>query len=208
MPVPASLLIHLLLIVLFALVSFGRPLAPRMVRPIEVELVTQMEFEDSFEVPPEATVAPLVVPERTQEPDALPPAPADGMTEATQLFANRVLADPQNRQVKEALPSLDSAERIVQLCIIEGLEQLRIAKPGPPPDSISSSAFGQTTLLGLTLDAPDAAYRAARRWYAFHYTCSVEHDFSGVTAYRFAAGDPIPESEWEAHDLIAEDEDE
>lgn len=170
--------------------------------------MTQMEFEDSFEVPPEATVTPLVAPEITKEPDAAPAAPADGMTEATELFANRVLADPQNRQVRETLPLLDNSERIIQLCVIEGLEQLRAAKPGPLPDSISTSAFGQPTLLGLTLDAPDAAYRAGRLWFGLRYTCTVEQDFTGVAAYRFAAGEPVPEAEWEAHDLIAEDEDE
>ena len=92
------------------MIGFGRPLTSRAVRPIEVELVTQMEFEDAFEVPPETTVTPLVAPIVTEEPEAEPPAPADGMTEATQLFANRVLADPQNSQVRETLPLLDHTD--------------------------------------------------------------------------------------------------
>jgi hypothetical protein len=208
LPIPASLLIHLLLLTLLAVIGFGRPLAPRAVRPIEVELVTPMEFEDAFEVPPETTVAPLVAPVLTEEPEAEPPAPADGMTEATELFANRVLADPQNRQVRETLPLLDHTDRVIQLCTIEGLEQLRVAKPGPLPDSIAPAAFGPTTLLGMTLDAPGAAYRAARLWYALRYTCTVERDLTGVTAFRFAVGEAIPGEEWEAHELIAEDEDE
>jgi hypothetical protein len=208
LPIPASLGIHVLLLTLLAVVGFGRPLTPRTVRSIEVELVTQMEFEDAFEVPPEATVVPLVAPVPTEEPEAEPPAPADGMKEATQLFANRVLADPQNRQVRETLPQLDHTDRVIQLCTIEGLEQLRIAKPGTLPDSIAPAAFGPTTLLGLTLDAPAAAYRATRLWYALRYTCTVKADLTGVTAFRFAAGEAIPEKEWDAHELIAEDEDE
>jgi len=203
-----SLAVHGFVLVALAWAMTAHPIIPAPVRTIEVELIDQMEFEDEFEIPPDVAVTPLAVPVPTEEPDAAPPAPADGMTAATELFANRVLSDPQNRQVRETLPQLENTERIIQLCVIEGLEQLRVARPGPLPDSISSAAFAPTLLRGLTLDAPEAAFRAAKRWYGLRFSCTVARDLSGVQGYRFAIGDAIPEQEWEAHDLIPEDEDE
>jgi hypothetical protein len=167
-----------------------------------------MEFEDEFEIPPDVAATPLAVATPAENPEAAPPAPADGMTAATELFANRVLSDPQNRQVRETLPQLENTERIIQLCVIEGLEQLRLARPGSLPDSISSAAFAPPLLRGLTLDASDAAFRLAKRWYRLRFSCTVAPDLGAVAAYRFAIGEAIPEEEWEAHDLIAEDEDE
>ena len=207
--IPASLVLHTAFVVLLALATFGRPL-PRLAAPgaIEVEIITQMECEDEFEIPPDVAVTHLAVNVPVEEPDAAPPAPADGMRQATELFTNRVLADPKNRQVREAMPSLESTERVIQLCNIEGLEQLHVVSPDTLPDSISPAAFAPTVLRGFTLEAPDAAYRAARKWFHLRFTCTVSPDFGGVDAYAFAAGDAVPEPELEAHDLIAEDEDE
>jgi hypothetical protein len=203
-----SLLLHALVLVLLAFVTVGRPIAPRPVRPIEVDIIYQQLFEDAFEVPPEVTEIPLASPEPTTEPDQAAPAPADGMVTATDLFASRILADPANKQVRDTLPQLENTERIIQLCIIEGLEQLQLARPDVLPDSISPHAFTSTILQGLTLDAEGAAFRAKRRWYGLRFVCTVTRDLSVVDTFRYAIGDPIPESDWDAHDLIAEDEDE
>jgi hypothetical protein len=203
------LLLHFAFVVLLFLATIARPL-PRLAQPraIAVEIITEMEYEDAFEVPPEVAITPLAVPTQTAEPDAAPPAPADGMTEATELFASQVLADPRNRQVRETLPFLESAERVIQLCNIEGLEQLHVVSPNALPDSISPAAFAPTIVRGYTLEAPEAAYRAARVWYHLRFACTVRPDFGGVEEYAFAVGTAVPEAEWETHDLLAEDEDE
>jgi hypothetical protein len=203
-----SLALHALVLIALAWITVGRPIAPRPVRPIEVEIIDQQVYEDAFEVPPEVTVTPLAVPIPAEEPEATPAAPADGMTEATELFASRILSDPQNKQVRDALPQLENTERIIQLCVIEGLEQLQLARPGVLPDSIAPHAFAPTTLQGLTLDAQGAAFREQRRWYGLRFACTVTPDVGRVAAYRYAIGEPVPVEEWEAHDLIAEDEDE
>lgn len=203
-----SVVFHVLLLWFLAGATTGRPIQPIPVKAIEVELVDQTEYDDSFEVPPEVASRPLAAPTPAPAPDAVPPAPADGLTVATELYSSRVLSDPQNRQVRETLQQLENTERITQLCVIEGLEQLRVARPGPLPDSIAPSAFAPTLLRGLTLEAPGAAFRAARRWYGLRFTCTVSRDLVAVSAYRFAIGDSVPRQEWEAYDLIAEDEDE
>ena len=204
-----SIALHAVLVLALTFMTLGRPLILAPVRSIEVELIPDMMFEeDAFDLPPDITATPLATPTKTDAPDAVAPAASDQMVEATELFANRVLADPQNREVREALPTLDLSERLIQLCVIEGLEQLNRARPTPFPDSIQAGAFEPTFLSGYTVTAAAGAYRAERRWYRLRFTCTVAPDLSGVQAFQFAMGDPIPEPEWEAHDLIAEDEDE
>lgn len=202
-----SLLLHGVVLVALAWITVGRPIQPRAVRPIEVEIINQLN-DDAFDVPPDITATPLAAPAPTKEPDAAPPAPADGMTAATELFASRILADPQNREVRDTLPQLENTERVIQLCNIEGLEQLHLAWPDVLPDSISSSAYTPVTLQGLTLDAQGAAFRARRKWFGLRFSCTVTPDITAVSGYRYAIGEAIPEADWESHDLIAEDEDE
>lgn len=173
---------------------------------MEVELIDQQFYEDAFDVPPEVTATPLAVPTPVEERDAAPPS--DGLTEATELLTSRVLADPQNRQVKETLPQLENAERIIQLCNIEGLEQLHLARPDLLPDSISPHALATTTLEGLTLSAEGAAFRAERKWYELRFVCTVSPDITTVASYSYAIGELIHVSKWDAYELIAEDEDE
>jgi len=159
-----SVALHALVLLLLGSIITGRPVQPRPQRSIDVELIDQQVYEDSFEIPPDVAVAPLAVAKQTTEPTAAPPQPSDGLTAATELFASRILADPQNQQVRDTLPLLEDTERIVQLCSLEGLEQLHIARPDSQPDSISPSAFAPTTLEGSTLKADGAAFRAAQRW--------------------------------------------
>lgn len=207
--IPASLLVHVAIMSLVALATIGRPLLVLVPpRSIDVEIITELEYKDEFELPPKAATAPLVTPELTEEPDGAQAAPDDGMKHATELFANALLTDPENQQVRDTLPLLEGSERILQLCVLEGLEQLRQETPEPIPDSIAPSAFGATTLRGFTVEALDAAYRASRKWYRLAFNCTVAPDLAGVEAYAFKVGEAIAESEWEAHDLIAEDEDE
>lgn len=201
-----SVLLHALILVALALITIGRPIQPQTVKSIEVEIIDQQLYEDAFEVPPEVAVTPLAAPTPTEEPDAAPPAPSDGMKAATELFASRILADPQNREVRDTLPQLESTERVIQLCNIEGLEQLHLARPDVLPDSISSGAFVPVTLKGLTLDAQGAAFRAAKEWFGLRFSCTVTPDVTAVSDYRYAIGEAVPRAEWESHDLIAQDE--
>ena len=202
--------LHGVLLLALAYLALGRPIILPPLRSIQVEIITPEQYRAATETSPVLSAPPLAEPERPVQRTniARPAEPVDGMTTATNLLANRVLMDPENREVRETLPTLDRTERIIQLCNIEGLEQLRLARPGPLPDSLSPSAFATTIVDGYKLDAPAAAYRAARKWYAVQFTCTVTPDFESVTEFRFAVGDAIPESEWEDHDLLAEDDDE
>ena len=130
------------------------------------------------------------------------------MISATTLYAAGILRDPQNREVRAALPTLSPYERVTQLCNIEALEQVRQTRPTPVPDSMVASAFADTTLKDDTLAAAGAAFRSGHAWYAIRFTCTVGQDLASVIAFQFRVGDPVPESQWDSHGLNAADEDE
>lgn len=178
-------------------------------RPINVELVTAprrtstVPSEPVNPTPPRANAQPDTPP--TQLDPTLSPLTTVG---AGSLRAKAILSDAKNRELRRTLGTLESSERLTQLCNVEGIEQLRQARPRLVPDSISAAAFAETVVRGLTIQAPAAAFRAERKWYRLSFECSVAADYLSVKAYSFRVGDPIPEDQWEAHDLIAEDDDE
>ncbi|OJX15569.1 MAG: hypothetical protein BGO82_09540 [Devosia sp. 67-54] len=111
-------------------------------------------------------------------------------------------------KMKRTLESFAPSERLVQLCNIEGLEQIRRGAPDYDPDTLVTYAMSDPLVAGLTLTAPGAAFRSRRKWYGVAVRCTVAADLESVTGFEFRLGKPIPQSEWEAHNLNAEDSDE
>lgn len=187
---------HVLLILAIALVAFRRA-AEVGPPPIPVEMITPAEFAAATAGPeaervPQTPVGPAVAPAPPAEP---------AMTTATIFFAWQTLRDPANRAVRETLPTLGRSDRIVQLCAIEALEQIHLARPDTVPDALAPYAFAEIIVAGTTLEAPAGAFRSNGQWFRVSLNCSVAADYQGVTAFRFAIGAPIPESEWAAHNL-------
>ena len=201
---------HGLLVLALSYAAIGRPIPTPPVRAIQIEIITADRYQAANKARPLLPEQLLGQPARNapETEGNLADSPADGMTTATNFFARKIIEAPENREVRTTLPTLERSERIIQLCNIEGLEQLRLARPGTLPDSLVAAAFAQTIVTDHTLVAPAGAYRSARKWFAVHYSCAVTPDFESVTAFRFEIGAAIPESEWEDHFLLAEDEDE
>lgn len=198
---------HALAIALLSFLALHRPLAPPPPpKPVEVQLISAAEFEP----PPAPPVAPvLATPPAT--PDAepaetAPPAPASGPIRATQFFSSKILVE--DKEIAQTLPTLGNDERVIQLCNIEALEQIKAVRPDFAPDTLVAYAFGEMNVAGSTLAAPGGAFRTRRKWWNVSLTCTVAPDYSGVTAFEFTLGDEIPEAQWEEHYLTAADEDE
>ena len=208
MTAPLSLAGHgvLLLGVLWTLAPHQPP-APAL-RTVNVDLVTPEEFAAAlapapgpapeFETPVPVPPAPPLAPQ--------PPPPSDGMVEATDFFAAGILADPANLEVRRNFPLLASSEQVVQLCNMEALEQLRLAGRLPVPDALVGYAFDGFSVRGTTLDATGGAFRSGGAWFHLRYRCTVAADVSAVSAFEYAIGDPIPESQWEEHFLNSDDD--
>lgn len=210
---PASLLVHVLALVLLVLVG----LAPRRIEApdpsgIAVDLIGAAQFR-ALTAPAPAPLSTLVLPDATTDPLAAPavpdgprtPAPASapasprGPIRATRFFASDILA--HDRRIAAALTTLGPDERVVQLCNVEALEQIRIAARGTAPDTMVAYAMADMDVRGPTLTADGGAFRSRRTWFAIAFTCTVALDFSHVEAFEFTLGDPIPRDLWEEHFL-------
>ena len=124
---------------------------------------------------------------------------------ATTLYAARLLQRPDMAQVRRGLAGVTPGERLVQLCNIEALEQIRLAAPQYDPDTMVSYAMADPVVSGLMLTALGGAFRSRRLWYGVSFECRAAPRLDGVTSFAFRLGEPIPQSEWEAHNLNAED---
>ena len=198
-----SLCAHALLVALIPLLATSRPIpAPPPPPAVEVQLVSPAELEPI--APPEAPV--LAAPQAEAEPAETAPVPQSGPIEATRFFAGKVLTE--DRKIAAALPTLGNDERIIQLCNIEALEQIKAAEPDFAPDTLVAYAFGDMNVAAGVLTAPGGAFRSRRRWWAISLRCAVAPTYTAVTAFEFTLGDEIPEADWDAHFLTAEDAEE
>jgi hypothetical protein len=209
----ASLAFHL---ALFGLLLLGpdkdkpKPLSPPA---IAVQLMTAAQF------------AALTAPAETPPPPAAPAAPAaaspapspttpaakaapGGTIRATQFFAGSVLAEPESAQVRAAMKTLDASERLVQLCSIEAIEQIRRARPEFEPDTVVAYAMADMVTRDGALIADGGAFRSRREWYEVKFSCVAAADYSAVERFEFSVGQFIPHDQWDAHDLTATESDE
>lgn len=207
-----------LLAALFLLTPLRSFVAPEP-QPISVDLIplTGLDPAPPVEAPaPPELAAPSTdlpatdaVPQRAAP--ASPGAPAlnaDGSFRATRLYAATLLTRPAMASVRRGMTTLASSEKLMQLCNIEALEQIRLAASQYDPDTLVSYAMADPVTSGLMLTAMGGAFRSRRQWYNVSFECVVAPALDGVTAFSFKLGDAIPRSEWEAHYLTAEDEDE
>lgn len=138
----------------------------------------------------------------------VPSQDADGTFHATKLYAATMLNQPDMKSVKRGLTTLASSEKVMQLCNIEALEQIRLAASQYAPDTMVSYAMADPIQTGLMLTAMGGAFRSRRQWYNVSFECVAAPGLDGVTSFSFKLGDAIPKDQWDAHFLNAEDEDE
>ncbi|MFK0639977.1 MULTISPECIES: DUF930 domain-containing protein [unclassified Ochrobactrum] len=131
-----------------------------------------------------------------QKADASKPAtPAKKLTRAREIYSKDALSDPR---VKQALGKLASKDRIIQICGIEALEQVRRHKTGAYPDMLAREG-GSVSATGLTVS--DGAFRSQRRWYAIDFTCKANAETMVIDAFSYNIGRAIPEGEWARRQL-------
>lgn len=203
-----------LLLAMFLLTPLRSFVAPEP-QAISVDIVPLSVIEPApqAEAPPPEAAAPAPEGSPTVAETPSPAAPAagvpsqdaDGTLHATKLYAAAMLTRPDMASVRRGLRTLASSEKVVQLCNIEALEQIRLAAPQYDPDTMVGYAMADPVSTGLMLTAMGGAFRSRRQWYNVSFTCTAAPTLDGVTSFSFKLGDAIPESEWEAHDLNAED---
>lgn len=130
-----------------------------------------------------------------------PRPPANGQITATQYFAAAVLDDPRNRGTRKKLATLSSDERLIQLCNIEAMEQLKRWKAGFVPDHVVAYATADPSMTAMAIKAPGAAVYAGGTWYRLSFNCTSTADLQSVAAFDFKLGRSIPREEWEQDNL-------
>ena len=217
---PASVLLHLPLIAVLALLPGARMAAPPPIAGIAVELVSPRQYEAAAPVeasaPPEgadeapAALTPAPAPGEPQAaPPIVAPAPpvtpappaAPAMVRATAMLSGTALADPRSRQARAALAGMDGDERLIQLCNVEAMSQLHAWRADLDPDQIVAYATADLAIGGGMVSAEGAAFRDHGRWFRMTYRCETRADPAAVAAFEFAVGEAIPPEAWEDYNL-------
>lgn len=211
----ASALLHAMVLALLLHAGGVLPAAPPE-HSIAIDLVTAAQYAAATAVPA-IVIAPVsragVAQPPPKAPPVAPPPPApptsvppSGMVHPTQLLGASVLAEPASKEVRETLPLLGGDERKIQLCDIEALAQIHAADAKLDPDVLVAYAMADMDVGPAGVTADGGAFRSKQQWYGFKFRCEVSADLKSVTDFWFAIGEPIPRSEWESHDLTAEDQ--
>jgi hypothetical protein len=198
-----SAFLHLAVIVAIGLLPAKPPAAVPQVQSISVEILTEPQASrPEMPAPPQRASPADEARKETKPVGPAGPAPEqDGMVRAQQLFSARILADPRSKAAVAALGQLAGEDRIIQLCNVETMEQVRRWKSLYRPDFVVAYATAGARLSGLTLEADGAAFRSKRLWYSVKFKCQLTPDLQKVAAFEFAVGPAIPEREWAAHSL-------
>lgn len=209
----ASFGLHAALVALLLLGPDKDALKPVLPRSIAVELLSAAQFAAltaPAEMPPPAAAPtePAVTSPGANATTPAPKAAPGGTIRATEFFAGSLLAEPESAKLRQAMTTLDGSERLVQLCSIEAIEQIRHARPEYDPDTVVAYAMADMAVRDGALIADGAAFRSRREWYEVHFSCVAAADFSAVEQFEFSVGDLIPHDQWDAHYLTAAESDE
>lgn len=211
---PAALCFHLLFGLLLAVRTIDS-FTPPIETSVEVELVAPDALTPPAPPPvPARAPTPSPAAEIASPPQAVPvPAPPDrpavppteppAMITARTLHSESVLANPRSRGTREALKTLEPAERIEQLCGLEAMSQIHAWKAEFEPDRVVAFAMARTKQTKSALEADGAAFRSRKQWYGLRFRCEMAAN-GKVAGFQFHVGEPIPRAEWAAHDLPPE----
>ncbi|WP_169453576.1 DUF930 domain-containing protein [Pleomorphomonas oryzae] len=151
--------------------------------------------------PPQAISPSPASPAQTVPPAQTASPSSNTRVTATQYFASAVLDNPRNRETRQTIATLGSDERLIQLCSIEAMEQLKHWKAGFVPHNVVAYAMSDPSLTSKSIEAPGAAVYADGKWYRLSFRCTATDALDRVASFDFTLGRPIPHREWEQHSL-------
>lgn len=203
----ASLILHLAMAAILIALPVGRSLRRVSTEAIDVEIVGPQRPAAERRLPPEPRLPsqprlPAEPPPLEVEPAPVTPPPpaAPAMVTPTRMLSAQVLDEPQNRQAKVALAGLEEEEGLIQLCSVEGMEQIAVWDDAYKPELLVAYAMSDTRYEGDVISADGAAFYSDGAWYNLQFECTLTAG-GKVASFAFLVGDPIPRSQWEAHYL-------
>ncbi|WP_245331233.1 DUF930 domain-containing protein [Mesorhizobium sophorae] len=206
--ISASVVLHTLLAAMLALMPL--PKRPKRVEEerVSVDILTSRQFEAATRPPPAPmTPAPLEAPAAAPPPASIPPEPqppaAPAMIRPTEMLSAKTLADPRSRQARADLATFASDERMVQLCNLEAMDQIRKWRTDFKPERVVPYAMAEEKITGTTIAANGAAFRSRRNWYSLKFRCQLAGDGESVVSFEFLVGDLVPRKKWDELGLPA-----
>ena len=174
--ISTSVVLHALLAATLALMPL--PKRPRRLEEerMSVDILTPQQFEASTRPPP-VPAAPALpeAPARVPTPASSPPGPqpptAPAMIRPTEMLSAKTLADPRSRQARADLATFASDERMVQLCNLEAMDQIRRWRTDFQPERVVPYATAEEKITSTTIAANGAAFRSRRNWYSLKFRC-------------------------------------
>ena len=150
-----------------------------------------------------AAAGPTSVDVQEEAPAAPQPVNAPVTLEkAKGLYSRKMLSEPR---VRQALGQLPPERRIVQVCSIEALEQVRRARPDAFPDMLALYGQSAELIRDGVLSTRGGAFRSRNNWYEIDFRCQVDADAIEIVAFSFAIGNAVPRDQWEARRLKVDD---
>ncbi len=125
------------------------------------------------------------------------------MIRPTQMLSAKTLADPRSRQARADLKTFASDERMVQLCNLEAMDQIRHWRADFQPERVVPYATAEEKVGGTTIAADGAAFRSRRNWYNLKFKCQLASDGASVIGFEFLVGDPVAREKWDELGLPA-----
>lgn len=190
-----------------ALALMPLPKLPKRVEEerVSVDIVTLAEFEAATRPPPikAAVEAPTAVQPRGSSRSPAQRAPAPGMIRATEMLSAKTLANPRSRQARADLATFASDERMVQLCDLKAMDQIRRWRTDFQPERVVPYATAQEKITGTTIAANGAAFRSRGNWYRLKFRCELAGDGESVVGFEFLVGDLVPRTQWDELGLPA-----
>ncbi|MHC1550867.1 DUF930 domain-containing protein [Phyllobacterium sp. K27] len=116
-------------------------------------------------------------------------------TPVKELFSQEALA---SFRVRQSARKMSARDRIMQLCTIEALEQVRRQRPGSFPDLLVPGG----RISEYSFNTSDGAFRSRGDWYNINFKCTVDNNRSKVVSFSFAVGDSVPRSDWSSRSLL------
>jgi hypothetical protein len=173
---------------------------------VSVDILTPQQFEAATRpppapAPPPEAQAPAPAPTPSAPRPALPTAPA--MIRPTEMLSAKTLADPRSRQARADLATFASDERMVQLCNLEAMDQIRQWRADFRPERVVPYATAEEKVSGTTISAEGAAFRSRRNWYNLKFKCQLARDGESVIGFEFLVGDPVAREKWDEFGLPA-----
>ncbi|MCV3209527.1 DUF930 domain-containing protein [Mesorhizobium sp. YC-39] len=205
--ISASVVLHMMLAATLALMPV--PKHPKRLQedPVSVEILTpeQLQALGNAKPAPVAPAAPVpsvaTAPAREAPPSSAAAPPA--MIRPTEMLSAKTLADPRSRQARADLATFTSGERMVQLCNLEAMDQIRKWRADFQPERVVPYAMAEEKISGTSVIANGAAFRSRRNWYALKFTCELARDGESVIGFAFLVGDPVPKKKWDELGLPA-----